>query len=70
MEVWMDGWQTSVEGRLQSIDSRLNRIEDKADRHFERLTDRMDAQFYMTWGGLIAGVIVIVGVMAVGFGWV
>lgn len=66
----MDGWQTSVESRLHSIDGRLGRIEDKGDRHFERLNDKMDSHLYLTWGGLIAGVIVFAGMMAVGFGWI
>lgn len=65
----MDGWQASVESRLQSIDSRLGRIEDKGDRNMERLTDRMDTHLYLTCGSMIAGFISLAGLMAVGFGW-
>lgn len=54
----MDAWQTSVENRLQSLDGRLGRLDDKIDRNF-----------IITWGGLIALALGLAGLIAKGFGW-
>jgi hypothetical protein len=54
----MDAWQTSVENRLTSLDGRIQRLDEKIDRNF-----------IITWGGLIALGLGLAGLMAKGFGW-
>jgi hypothetical protein len=54
----MDAWQTSVENRLSSLDGRIQRLDEKIDRNF-----------IITWGGLIALGLGLAGLMAKGFGW-
>jgi hypothetical protein len=54
----MDAWQTSVENRLSSLDGRIQRLDEKIDRNF-----------VITWGGLIALGLGLAGLMAKGFGW-
>lgn len=51
-------WQQSVEARLQAIDTRLARLDDKIDRHF-----------HLAWAGLIGAVLGLAGLMAKGFDW-
>ena len=48
----------SIENRLQSLDDRLGRIDDKIDRNF-----------LVTWGGIILLALGLAGLMAKGFGW-
>lgn len=65
----MDGWQTSVENRLQSIDGRVLAVDDKLDRRFDRLDDKIDSHFHIVWGAMIFGFIGVAGLLARGFGW-
>lgn len=61
----MDGWQTSVENRLQSVDTRLLHLDGKV----ETLRRDMDGQFRLTWAGLIAGFLITWGGLIWGFLW-
>ncbi len=54
----MDAWQTSVENRLSSLDGRIQRLDEKIDRNF-----------VITWGSLIALGLGLAGLMTKGFGW-
>jgi hypothetical protein len=47
----MDAWQTSVENRLGSLDQRLQNLDAKIDRNF-----------LVTWGGVLA--VALMGVAA------
>lgn len=52
----MDAWQTSVENRLASLDSRL-----------DLFRSEMSSNFRWTWGGLATGVLAVLGAFAGGF---
>lgn len=51
-------WEQSVENRLGALDQRI-----------EALRSDMNRDFRWTWGGMIAGLILLLGVLAKGFGW-
>lgn len=53
-----NSWQTSVENRLGQLHNDIVNLGN-------RMTDRMDRQFYITWAGMFA----IAGILAKGFGW-
>lgn len=51
----MDAWQTSVENRLASLDTRLGNLDHKVDRNFQ-----------ITWAGIVG-----LGLLGVGgFAWI
>ena len=52
-------WQQSVETRLGQLHQGMRDL--RAD---------MNKDFRWTWGGMVVGVFLVLGVMAKGFGWV
>ncbi len=55
----MSAWQQSVENRLGQLAEEVR-----------QLRDHMRDDFRWTWGGMIAGLVLLLGVLAKGFGWI
>lgn len=68
-----------MEARVARLEAAVDHIErDVADirvalrghdAKFDSMRDRMDRDFRLTWGAMIAGFLGLAGLMAKGFGW-
>jgi hypothetical protein len=68
----MESRVARLEVRVEHIERDIGEI--KADARsmrqtLERLHDRMDSDFRITWAGIIGSALGLAGLMAKGFGW-
>lgn len=59
----------STEATLNRIEARLGTIETKFDGKFDKVAERHDRDFRITFGAIIAVALGLAGLMAKGFHW-